>query len=204
MSKTDNAIRDQAYQFFEQEALELLQVLEDGLLTLRTQSDLPHVHQLMRAAHSIKGGAASVGLPGIQKIAHKLEDILRALYRREDPINEALEGALLQAFDCLRVPLQSQIQAGHYDEAAAWDQAEPIFSFLETVLAKDLGADIELPTAAELGIDIVHEVFTGDVQREMDRLEGVLQHPEVPPIDGEVRATADIFLGLENYWACQG
>ncbi|NJM78166.1 MAG: hypothetical protein HC852_23305 [Acaryochloridaceae cyanobacterium RU_4_10] len=56
MSKTDSAIRDQAYQFFEQEALELLQVLEDGLLTLRTQSDLPHVHQLMRAAHSIKGG----------------------------------------------------------------------------------------------------------------------------------------------------
>jgi two-component system, chemotaxis family, sensor histidine kinase and response regulator PixL len=196
MSKTDNAIRDQAYQFFEQEALELLQVLEDGLLTLRTQSDLPHVHQLMRAAHSIKGGAASVGLPGIQKIAHKLEDILRALYRREDPINEALEGALLQAFDCLRVPLQAQIQAGHYDEAAAWDQAEPIFSFLETVLAKDLGADIELPTAAELGIDIVHEVFTGDVQREMDRLEGVLQHPDVPPIDGEVRATADIFFGI--------
>jgi two-component system, chemotaxis family, sensor histidine kinase and response regulator PixL len=196
MSKTDNAIRDQAYQFFEQEALELLQVLEDGLLTLRTQSDLPHVHQLMRAAHSIKGGAASVGLPGIQKIAHKLEDILRALYRREDPINEALEGALLQAFDCLRVPLQAQIELGHYDEAAAWEQAEPIFSFLETVLAKDLGADIELPTAAELGIDIVHEVFTGDVQREMDRLAGVLQHPDVPPIDGEVRATADIFFGI--------
>lgn len=196
MSKTDNAIRDQAYQFFEQEALELLQVLEDGLLTLRTQSDLPHVHQLMRAAHSIKGGAASVGLPGIQKIAHKLEDILRALYRREDPINEALEGALLQAFDCLRIPLQAQIELGHYDEAAAWEQAEPIFSFLETILAKDLGADIELPTSAELGIDIVREVFTGDVQREIDRLAGVLQHPNVPPIAGEVRATADIFFGI--------
>ncbi|NJM78165.1 MAG: hypothetical protein HC852_23300, partial [Acaryochloridaceae cyanobacterium RU_4_10] len=137
-----------------------------------------------------------MGLPGIQKIAHKLEDILRALYRREDPINEALEGALLQAFDCLRVPLQAQIELGHYDEAAAWEQAEPIFSFLETILAKDLGADIELPTSAELGIDIVREVFTGDVQREMDRLAGVLQHPNVPPIAGEVRATADIFFGI--------
>ncbi|MGB8701645.1 MAG: Hpt domain-containing protein, partial [Thermosynechococcaceae cyanobacterium] len=196
MSRTDNAIRDQAYQFFEQEAIELLQVLEDGLLTLRTQFAMPQVHQLMRAAHSIKGGAASVGLPGIQKIAHRLEDVLRALYRREDPIDADLEGALLQAYDCLRRPLQAQVETGHFDEESAWEQAEPVFSFLETVLAKDLGADIELPSAAELGIDIVSEVFTGDVQRSIEHLESLLQTQTVQAFAGELRASAEVLAGI--------
>ena len=52
-------IRDQAYQFFIEEAQELLQVLEDGLLDLRQDHSTNKVHELMRAAHSIKGGAAS-------------------------------------------------------------------------------------------------------------------------------------------------
>ena len=79
MSMTEPSIRDQAYKFFQQEALDLLQSLEDGLLNLRTQYDIPHIHELMRAAHSIKGGASSVQLPGIARIAHKLEDVFRAL-----------------------------------------------------------------------------------------------------------------------------
>jgi chemotaxis family two-component system sensor histidine kinase/response regulator PixL len=53
-------IRDQAYQFFIEEAPELLQVIEAGLLTLRQEHSTAKVHNLMRAAHSIKGGAASV------------------------------------------------------------------------------------------------------------------------------------------------
>jgi chemotaxis family two-component system sensor histidine kinase/response regulator PixL len=55
-------IRDQAYQFFIEEAPELLQVIEAGLLTLRQEHNTAKVHNLMRAAHSIKGGAASVEL----------------------------------------------------------------------------------------------------------------------------------------------
>ena len=54
-------IRDHAYQFFTEEAPELLQILEEGLLSLHDRSTAK-VHNLMRAAHSLKGGAASVGL----------------------------------------------------------------------------------------------------------------------------------------------
>ena len=59
-------IRDQAYEFFNEEAQELLQVLESGLLELREDHSTPKVHELMRAAHSIKGGAASVELSVIE------------------------------------------------------------------------------------------------------------------------------------------
>jgi two-component system, chemotaxis family, sensor histidine kinase and response regulator PixL len=204
MTMTEPSIRDQAYQFFQQEALDLLQILEDGLLNLRTQYDIPHIHELMRAAHSIKGGASSVQLPGIGKIAHKLEDVFRALYRRTEPLDADLDEALLQAYDCLRLPLLEQLQTGRYDEAAAWEKAEPIFELLEAVFQLDMGADVELPTAAELGVDIVYEVFSGDVQRGIDRITEILKHPETEPLAGEIRATAEVFVGIGDLLGLEG
>ncbi|MBE9116011.1 hybrid sensor histidine kinase/response regulator [Lusitaniella coriacea LEGE 07157] len=196
MSTTTPSIRDQAYQFFQQEALELLQIIEEGLLKLRAEFSIPNVHSLMRAAHSIKGGAASVELSGIQKIAHYLEDVFRALYHREEPLDGDLEEALLQAYDCLRSPLVEQLQTGQYDEEAAWSKAEPIFSTLELVLGDSMGANIEMPTAAELGFDITQEIFSNDVERELTRLETVLANPEGQPIAGELRAATEVLTGI--------
>jgi two-component system, chemotaxis family, sensor histidine kinase and response regulator PixL len=204
MTMTEPSIRDQAYQFFQQEALDLLQSLEDGLLNLRSQYDIPHIHELMRAAHSIKGGASSVQLTGIAKIAHKLEDVFRALYRRTEPLDKDLDEALLQAYDCLRIPLVEQIQTGQYDEVTAWERAEPIFDLLEAVFQLEMGADVELPTAAELGIDIVYEVFSGDVQRGIDRITEILKNPAAEPLAGEIRATAEVFIGIGDLLGLEG
>jgi two-component system, chemotaxis family, sensor histidine kinase and response regulator PixL len=204
MSMTEPSIRDQAYQFFQQEALDLLQSLEDGLLNLRTQYDIPHIHELMRAAHSIKGGASSVQLPGIARIAHKLEDVFRALYRRTEPLDKDLDEALLQAYDCLRIPLLEQLQTGQYNEVTAWETAEPIFDLIEAVFQLEMGADVELPTAAELGVDIVYEVFSGDVQRGIDRITAILEHPETETLAGEIRATAEVFVGIGDLLGLEG
>jgi two-component system, chemotaxis family, sensor histidine kinase and response regulator PixL len=200
----DAQIHDQAYQFFQQEALELLQILEDGLLALHDDQSTQQLHSLMRAAHSIKGGAASVGLPGIQKIAHKLEDVFRALYRREDPLDAELEEALLHGYDCLRLPLVEQIETGWFDADAAWQKAEPTFMVLEAVLANELGADFELPSSMELGIDIVSEVFSGDVDRGLTRLESVLAAPEQQPVAGEIRSMAEVFMGFGDLMGLAG
>ncbi|NJL43643.1 MAG: hypothetical protein HC935_10925 [Pseudanabaena sp. SU_2_4] len=196
MSSIDPQIRDQAYQFFSQEALEFLQTIEEGLMELRTDRSIPVVHNLMRAAHSIKGGAASVGLPGIQQIAHRMEDVFRALYRQEKEIDRDVEGLLLQAYDSLRAPLVQQIETGYYDAEAAIESAEPIFSVLEGYLGDSLGADLELPTAAELGFDIAQVVFSGDVAMGIERLQAVLAHPEIEQVSGEIRAQAEVFAGI--------
>ena len=71
----DADIRDHAYQFFIQEAPELLQLIESELLTVKSDRSISKVHNMMRAAHSLKGGAASVGLDTIKTLAHSLEDI---------------------------------------------------------------------------------------------------------------------------------
>ncbi|NEQ17967.1 MAG: hypothetical protein F6K44_31460, partial [Moorea sp. SIO3E2] len=57
---THSEIQDQAYQFFIEEAPELLQLIETGLLNLQQERSTAKIHDLMRAAHSIKGGAASM------------------------------------------------------------------------------------------------------------------------------------------------
>lgn len=58
---------NQAYQLFIDEVPELLQEIENGLLNLNHDRSVPVIHGMMRAAHSLKGGAASVGLQGIKK-----------------------------------------------------------------------------------------------------------------------------------------
>src|SRR5919202_7075963 len=121
-------IRDHAYQFFIEEAPELLQVIEDGLLTLRQEKNTAKVHNLMRAAHSIKGGAASVELEAIATLAHRLENIFKALYSETLEIDTDLESQLLQAYDCLRLPLMQQFVTGDFDAESALELADPIFT----------------------------------------------------------------------------
>lgn len=189
-------VRDQAYQYFCQEAPEFLHAIETGLLTLREDQSTANVHQIMRAAHSIKGGAASVELEGIKEIAHKLEDVFRALYNWNQGIDRDMEELLLCAFDALRTPLLEQIETGSYDQEAALAHAEPIFATLEALLGDSLhNVDNALPTAQELGIDIAQVVFSGDVQQGIDRLRTVLDDPQAEVL-GEFRAQAEVFAGI--------
>lgn len=191
----DPEVRDQAYQLFSQEALDLLHTIEEGLLNLRADHSVSKVHDIMRAAHSIKGGSASVDLPGIQTIAHRLEDVFRALYKHEE-IDLELEELLLQAFDSLRSPLLDQIQIGSYDEETAIAKADSIFDRFKAILGDNFGDDIELPTSIELGFDITEEVFKGDVAQSLERLEGILAHPDTEEVAGEITALAEVFAGI--------
>jgi two-component system, chemotaxis family, sensor histidine kinase and response regulator PixL len=196
MHTIDPEIRDKAYQYFSQEALEFLQTIEEGLLNLQADHSVPQIHNLMRAAHSIKGGAASIGLPAIEHISHRLEDIFRALYGQDHEIDRDVEELLLQAYDCLRLPLVEQIQTGKHDGEAAIAKAEPILAVIAEFLGDSLGAEIELPTSAELGFDIAQVVFSTDVIQGLERLESVLEHPELEQVVGEIRAQAEVFSGI--------
>lgn len=74
--------------FLYEDAPDYLTMLEKGMQRLVTfadatstnPSELKHEYTvLMRAAHSIKGGAGIAQLPSLNKLAHKLEDLLQAL-----------------------------------------------------------------------------------------------------------------------------
>jgi chemotaxis family two-component system sensor histidine kinase/response regulator PixL len=200
----DSDIRDQAYQFFIQEAPELLAVIEAELLTLKAERNTAKVHSLMRAAHSLKGGSACVGLETIKTLAHRLEDIFKALHSEELKIDSDLESLLLQAYDCLRLPLMQQIRTGQLNTEQALAAAEPVFAKIEAQLKDYLGGESFLPSSVELGFDIALSIFEVDVAQELDRLSAVLANPQNTPIAGELRAQAEVFTGIAELLSLPG
>ena len=173
----------ESYQFFLQESVDLLQTLEDGLLQLREDFSTQKVHNLMRTAHSIKGGAACVGLNHIKEIAHGLENIFKVLYRDGVCIDLELEGLLLQGYDRLKSPLMAEIhqETGSPDKAIA--EAQPILEQIQELLESQ-----QKPNTKEIP-------FAEEIQRSLQRLEEILQQ-EPQDLPDAVKAQMTIFQGL--------
>jgi two-component system, chemotaxis family, sensor histidine kinase and response regulator PixL len=198
-------IRDRAYQFFVEEAQELLQVLEEGLLDLKDDRSTPKVHQLMRAAHSLKGGAASVELEAIKIIAHRLEDYFKALYSDRVSYDTNLESLFLDAYDCLRAPLQEQILTGTHDSEAAITKAQPVFEKIEAQLGDVLKeTDTFIPSSTDLGVDMVGSLFEVDVANGIDQLQQALAQPDDEIAASELRAQAELFSNFAELFNLPG
>jgi chemotaxis family two-component system sensor histidine kinase/response regulator PixL len=168
---------DEAYQCFLQEAWEHLQTLESGLLNLQQDSGVNQINNLMRAAHSLKGGSSLFGLSGIQFLAHNLENAFKALYRLDTNIDAELEELLLQAYDCLRLPLLDQLETGTCDTSQSLEQAQTIFSQIETKLGHSLEEQLPIPEV-ELGLGDTSELWLQIVSKEQESLQELLDRAD--------------------------
>ncbi len=83
------------------ESLEGLDVMEQGLLALE-EGDREQVHDIFRAAHSIKGGAGTFGFPEIASFTHVLESLLDDLREGKRDIDTELTELLLRSVDVVR------------------------------------------------------------------------------------------------------
>ncbi|MBJ7899127.1 MAG: response regulator [Cyanobacteria bacterium RI_101] len=190
-------IRDHAYQFFIEEAPELLGVIETGLLTIREEKTPGKVHEMMRAAHSLKGGAASVELPVIKDIAHRLEDMFKALYSEEVVIDEDLESLLLAGYDCLKEPLIQQLETGSFNEEETEEKAKPVFEALAFILGDYLAAGEQfIPSSSDLGVDIVSSLFEVDIVQGLEQIQGALDSGEESLVTEILGAQTEVFGGL--------
>ncbi len=194
---------DQAYIFFVQESGELLKLLESGLMSISQTHDTQTIHSLMRAAHSIKGGAACVGLTTIQDIAHDLENGIRALYKEETDFDIELENILLDAFDCLRAPIIKQIQTEEYDADAAKKRAEPIFERLEQKLGHPLEEASEYPEV-EMAGDITAFIFAEEIPQGLSRLENLIKKPPAHNPNEEIKSQIEVLATLGDMLALSG
>lgn len=88
---------------FVSEAREHLQQLEQALLRLeRDPNDHEAMNVIFRSAHTIKGGAATVGLPQTSELAHKAESLLDQVRKGRRPVDRPLMDLLLRARDALQ------------------------------------------------------------------------------------------------------
>jgi chemotaxis protein histidine kinase CheA/CheY-like chemotaxis protein len=125
--------------YFIEEAKDHLQTIEQGVLNLQeVLEDQESINELFRAAHSIKGGSAMLGVSSIQHISHRLEDYFKIL--KEDTsirVDEKLTSLFLAGFDRLQDLLEHlEINFRISDELSASTISDlaPVFSQLEAHL----------------------------------------------------------------------
>ncbi len=104
-SSSDDRFREM---FFE-EARELLISLEEGLMDLeRKQTDRAHLDKTFRAAHTLKGAAAMVGLGSISEFTHNIEAVLERIRSGLLPIDSDIITTLLEARDHLAAMVEAE------------------------------------------------------------------------------------------------
>jgi chemotaxis protein histidine kinase CheA len=126
--------------YFIEEAKDHLNTIEQGLLNLQSTIEDPEMaNEVFRAAHSVKGGAAMLGLDSIQKTSHRLEDYFKVLKECPLQVDQKLETFLLRVFDTLQELLE-QLQGpfGLSDDKARDVMAavEPVFRELNQHLSR--------------------------------------------------------------------
>ena len=127
------------HQAFFEEAAEGLETLEQGLLALAERGgDAETLNAVFRAAHSMKGGAATFGFRALAGFTHLLETLLDELRGGRRAMDEALADALLESVDVLR-DLLAAAREGTEPDTQALAAAEARLKALQDAGAQPAG-----------------------------------------------------------------
>ncbi len=128
----------QFHEVFFEEAFEGLATMESGLLDLDpAEPNVETINNVFRAAHSIKGGAATFGFQEVSDFTHIMETLLDDVRSGDTAVTDDLTQLLLESVDFLKHLLQ-ECQGGR---VVPEDQVESFASRL-----KDFhGAEIKTP-----------------------------------------------------------
>ncbi|MFQ5659262.1 MAG: chemotaxis protein CheW [Gammaproteobacteria bacterium] len=95
-------VNDEIVQDFLVEAGELLEQLDQQLVTLESKpDDMEILNAVFRNFHTIKGGAGFLAIEPLVDICHQAENVFDMLRRGEQSVSANLMDAVLQAFDCV-------------------------------------------------------------------------------------------------------
>ncbi|HTH62520.1 MAG TPA: chemotaxis protein CheA [Paraburkholderia sp.] len=135
----------QFYQTFFDEADELLAQMEQLLLNLDVgRPDPEDLAAIFRAAHSIKGGAATFGFTALTGTTHILESLLDRARNHELVLRKDMIDTFLETKDVLSGQLAAY-RAGEEPDAAA---AAAVCAKLERLHAESRGLPVEAAPAA--------------------------------------------------------
>ncbi len=127
----------QFYQVFFDEASELLAEKERLLLSI----DIAHpssdeLNAIFRAAHSIKGGAATFGFADVTEFTHVLESLLDTIRKGEMALTAEHVDAFLAAKDVLTMLLDGHRLGSAIDHAAVADISRRLHAFTDPAVSQ--------------------------------------------------------------------
>lgn len=192
--------------YFIEEAQEHLTTIEESLMNLQQVVNDPEaISEMFRAAHSVKGGAAMLGLHSIQHTAHRLEDCFKVLREHPVTVDSTLENLFLQGVDALRElldELQGPFGLTEETAAAILARVEPVFSQLQghlnALVQGGAAAAAPVPAVAEAApvtgappavVDSSYTfVFQTDVPERLRAMLQLFRQPDSPAVRQQLAA----------------
>ena len=97
---------DQLFAVFRDQSLTILDEMSQDLLLLESKgSDEEAMVRLRRAAHTIKGDSACIGLDGVTELAHRIEDILDRVLNGEASFDRETVDLFLESLDTIHAAI---------------------------------------------------------------------------------------------------
>src|SRR5438105_4868927 len=88
---------------YQSELEELLQVITEGLLHIeKNEYSSQTIESIFRAAHTVKGGAKSIGVNDIGEIAHHIESLFDSIQKGQLEVSSSVIDLCLEAVDSMR------------------------------------------------------------------------------------------------------
>lgn len=133
----------QFYEVFFDEAEELLAEAEHLLLSIDVESpDVEQLNAIFRAAHSIKGGAATFGFMDMTEITHVLENLLDKIRKNEMALTTEHVDAFLAAKDVIKMQVDGHRHGSEVNAEQVGDVAMMLKSLSEGKVAESAPAAV--------------------------------------------------------------
>ncbi|MBE9136395.1 hybrid sensor histidine kinase/response regulator [Nodosilinea sp. LEGE 07088] len=179
---------------FLEEVEDYFDQIEAVALELTTaELDASQLDRAMRAAHSVKGGAAMMGFIPLSQIAHRLEDFFKILRVRGDSVEltAQVESLFLQGVDALRLASNYSRKGVTIDAPLMQNKFQPIFDQLRSHLGDLRPEDEDQLLAQEENVDVATIIFSSGVEDCLDSFELHLEQLPVQQIAAELSSTAE-------------
>ncbi len=186
---------DRILGYFLEEAVEHLNTIEQGLLNLpETVKQPTMIRELFRAAHSIKGSAAMLGLADVQKVGNQFEANFKLL--KEQPqivVDKQLQSLFLESFRFLRAGIEEvRVSKDPYrqDPNTPDPIGDPVFEELKSYLQQLLSTTE--PTVATVpnqnpARDALEQVFGEYVTRKLVEITSLCSQPDRSDIRTQIQ-----------------
>lgn len=166
-----------------------VEALESNILVLENNADDGDaIDELFRAAHTLKGGAATVQMTEIAEFTHLVEDSLDAIREGRATVDESTTDTLLIATDVIKEMLAKRKSGGVYDGETSQ-------------VTEALKAILEGPPARRS--ESVPEAENRSIPTERSTSGATASEPEAPIHDEEVVSELSEYEALELQNAAQ-
>jgi two-component system chemotaxis sensor kinase CheA len=126
---------------FFSEAQMQVETLEQNILVLENDgTNKDAVDEIFRAAHTLKGGSATVEMMELSHFTHMVEDVLDAIRSDKLGVNEDVVDTLLAAIDIIKAMLEQRMNGAVYQEDTSQMEARLTAMIPESSKGKKGGA----------------------------------------------------------------